>query len=685
MELTKPLGYYTDNTALRFHMLDVGEGLMILIIFPNDQVMLFDCNVTDDNESTILDYLSANIPFKINPATGNAEQFIDVFVNSHRDEDHYRGLKKINAQYPIQSIWDSGQTGATTKSLDYEYYMGLRRRLKEKDENNLKVLVPTETPVATFNGVEIFCFAGKEDFQSGFDNGITVFKAAAKIQHTNSIVLKISYGGRDILLTGDSDWKSWKEKIVPNFKKTVKSDILVASHHGSRSFFTDEANDTIDIQKNPDTTYMEAIEYIDPDVTLISCGKYETYHHPNEEAEALYKKYSSQANAYGYIPVTAELFADLKAVALNCGDTNPLAWNEFMVFISGKGEKVEGVIDTTLGRCLFNEILPQDLGYVDRSKEENLLLPEVDFHVGKKQLKDILQHVINTHGTTRTAEVLDDIKAMGYKYSTRAAMTVSISEMTVPPVKKQLIADAEKKVEQININYNRGRSTDEERYKNVIRVWQETDKTLLDALLSGLDKYNNIFMMADSGARGSNQQIKQLAGMRGLMADTSGHTIELPIKSNFREGLDVLEYFISAHGARKGLSDTALRTADSGYLTRRLVDVSQDLIIRETDCSVGKIIPGMYVYSFVNDRATNSSDAKEDILEPLQERITGRYLAEDIKDPATGEIIVAANHLVTPKRAAAIIKTGVTQVKIRTILTCRSQKVITFHKFNIFN
>ena len=336
------------------------------------------------------------------------------------------------------------------------------------------------------------------------------------------------------------------------------------------------------------------------------------------------------------------------------------------------GEEISGVVESTLGRFIFNEILPQDLGYVDRSKEENFLKLEVDFHVGKKQLKDILQHVINTHGTTRTAEVLDDIKAMGYKYSTRAAMTVSISEMTVPPVKKQLIAEAEQKVERINMNYNRGRSTDEERYKNVIRVWQETDKTLLKALLDGLDKYNNIFMMADSGARGSNQQIKQLAGMRGLMADTSGHTIELPIKSNFREGLDVLEYFISAHGARKGLSDTALRTADSGYLTRRLVDVSQDLIVRETDCSVGKAIPGMYVYSFVNDRATNSSDAKEDILEPLQERITGRYLAEDIKDPATGEIIVAANHLVTPKRAEAIIKTGVNQVKIRTILTCRS-------------
>ena len=336
------------------------------------------------------------------------------------------------------------------------------------------------------------------------------------------------------------------------------------------------------------------------------------------------------------------------------------------------GEEVSGNIESTLGRLIFNEILPQDLGYVDRSKEENLLLPEVDFHVGKKQLKDILQHVINTHGTTTTAEVLDDIKAMGYKYSTRAAMTVSISEMTVPPVKKQLLAEAEKKVEQITVKYNRGQATDEERHKNVIRVWQETDDKIKDALLQGLDKYNNIFMMADSGARGSNQQIKQLAGMRGLMADTSGNTIELPIKSNFREGLDVLEYFISAHGARKGLSDTALRTADSGYLTRRLVDVSQDLIIRETDCSAGKQIPGMYVYSFVNNRATNSSDAKEDILEPLQERITGRYLAEDIVDPATGEVIVEANHLVTPKRAEAIIKTGVDKVKIRTILTCRS-------------
>ena len=327
------------------------------------------------------------------------------------------------------------------------------------------------------------------------------------------------------------------------------------------------------------------------------------------------------------------------------------------------GEELSGNIESTLGRLIFNEILPQDLGYVDRSKEENLLLPEVDFHVGKKQLKDILQHVINTHGTTTTAEVLDDIKAMGYKYSTRAAMTVSISEMTVPPVKKQLLAEAEKKVEQITVKYNRGQATDEERHKNVIRVWQETDDKIKDALLQGLDKYNNIFMMADSGARGSNQQIKQLAGMRGLMADTSGRTIELPIKSNFREGLDVLEYFISAHGARKGLSDTALRTADSGYLTRRLVDVSQELIIREVDCSEGKEIPGMVVKAFMEG---------QEVIEGLKDRITGRYLAEDIVDPETGEILIKKNHMITPKRAEIIEKLGLKEVKIRTVLSCKS-------------
>lgn len=335
--------------------------------------------------------------------------------------------------------------------------------------------------------------------------------------------------------------------------------------------------------------------------------------------------------------------------------------------------KIQGNVESTLGRCIFNEMLPQDLGYVDRSKEENRFKLEVDFHVGKKQIKDILQRVINVHGTTKTAEVLDDIKAVGYKYSTRAAMTVSISEMTVPAVKKDLLSEAEAKVDEITRAYNRGRVTDEERHNGVIKVWQEADDKLKDALLEGLDKYNNIFMMADSGARGSNQQIKQLAGMRGLMADTTGNTIELPIKSNFREGLDVLEYFMSAHGARKGLSDTALRTADSGYLTRRLVDVAQDMIIRETDCCDGNgEIPGMVVSAFVNDKATADSDAKADILEPLEERIRGRYVAEDVVDPSTGNIILGSNHLVTPNKAKEIANAGVEKVKIRTILTCRS-------------
>ncbi len=335
------------------------------------------------------------------------------------------------------------------------------------------------------------------------------------------------------------------------------------------------------------------------------------------------------------------------------------------------GEKVTGSIETTLGRLIFNEILPQDLGFVDRTKPENALLLEVDFHVGKKGLKQILEKVINIHGATKTAEVLDDIKAMGYKYSTRAAMTVSVSDMTVPAKKPELIQQAQDTVDRITKNYKRGLVTEEERYKEVVETWKETDDELTEALLSGLDKYNNIFMMADSGARGSDKQIKQLAGMRGLMADTTGKTIELPIKSNFREGLDVLEYFMSAHGARKGLSDTALRTADSGYLTRRLVDVSQELSIRESDCSLNsdKEIPGMYVKAFM--------DGKEEI-ESLQDRITGRFSCETICDK-DGNVIVKANHMITPKRAAEVVNKGVdekgnpiTKVKIRTILTCRS-------------
>ncbi len=333
-----------------------------------------------------------------------------------------------------------------------------------------------------------------------------------------------------------------------------------------------------------------------------------------------------------------------------------------------------GNIESTLGRFLFNEIIPQDLGFVDRENPENVLLLEVDFHVGKKQLKQILEKVINTHGSTATAEVLDSVKSIGYKYSTRAAMTVSISDMTVPPQKPEMIQEAQDTVDKITKNFKRGLITEEERYKEVVETWKATDDALTEALLSGLDKYNNIFMMADSGARGSDKQIKQLAGMRGLMADTTGRTIELPIKSNFREGLDVLEYFMSAHGARKGLSDTALRTADSGYLTRRLVDVSQELIIHEVDCvEKGDEIPGMYVKAF--------TDGNEEI-ESLKERITGRYLCESIMDK-DGNVIVKKNHMVTPKRAELIMKKGVDEkgnplerIKIRTILTCRSHNGI---------
>ena len=335
------------------------------------------------------------------------------------------------------------------------------------------------------------------------------------------------------------------------------------------------------------------------------------------------------------------------------------------------GTEVSGFTETTVGLLIFNENIPQDLGFIDRSKAENALKFEVEFHVGKKQIKQILEKVINTHGATTTAEVLDNVKAMGYKYSTQAAMTVSISDMTVPPQKPQMIADAQDTVDKITRQYKRGLITDEERYKEVIETWKDTDDALTKALLTGLDKYNNIFMMADSGARGSDKQIKQLAGMRGLMADTTGRTIELPIKSCFREGLDVLEYFMSAHGAREGLSDTALRTADSGYLTRRLVDVSQHMIVRETDCcaGTGREIPGMVVKAFMEGREE---------IESLQERITGRFSCNTICDK-DGNVIVKANHMITPKRAAKVMAEGVdengnpiTQVKIRTVLTCRS-------------
>ena len=338
----------------------------------------------------------------------------------------------------------------------------------------------------------------------------------------------------------------------------------------------------------------------------------------------------------------------------------------------GSKKEEEGIIETTVGRLLFNEIIPQDLGFIDRSLPENRFLPEINFLVKKKNLKQILEKVMDVHGAMQTALTLDDIKSIGYKFSTKAAMTVSIHDMTVPETKETLLEEAQKTVDKIAKNFRRGLITEEERYKEVIETWKTTDEQLTHDLLTGLDNYNNIFMMADSGARGSDKQIKQLAGMRGLMADTTGKTIELPIKSNFREGLDVLEYFISAHGARKGLSDTALRTADSGYLTRRLVDVSQDLIIRDLDCSEGReSIPSLEI--------TELSDGQEKI-ESLQERITGRYVAEDIIDPETGNMVIKANHMVTPKRAPQVMdalnKMGRKSIRIRTVLTCRSKSGI---------
>ena len=324
------------------------------------------------------------------------------------------------------------------------------------------------------------------------------------------------------------------------------------------------------------------------------------------------------------------------------------------------GEEKSGIVESTLGRFIFNEILPQDLGFVDRSNPDNAFLLEVDFHVGKKQLKKILESVINTHGASVTAEVLDNIKATGYKYSTRAAMTVSISDMTVPASKPELLKRAQDTVDLISNNFRRGLITEEERYRAVVDTWNEIDGILTKDLLDGLDKYNNIFMMADSGARGSNQQIKQLAGMRGLMADTTGRTIELPIKSNFREGLDVLEYFMSAHGARKGLSDTALRTADSGYLTRRLVDVSQDVIIREDDCGTDE---GLEIFDI---------KAGNNVIEGLKERLIGRYLVHDFCDE-NGNVVVSKDKMMGEDEADIIVNSGVEKIEIRSILGCHAK------------
>jgi len=334
------------------------------------------------------------------------------------------------------------------------------------------------------------------------------------------------------------------------------------------------------------------------------------------------------------------------------------------ILVRRQVEDVTGMVETTVGRIIFNEIIPQDLGFVDRTDKENLIKYEIDFLTGKKELGKIINRCIHNHPNTETSVVLDNIKSLGYKFSTRGSLTVSVSDMKIPQAKYDLLEEGDKEVGKINKMFRRGLMTDEERHSKVIKVWEEIDNRITDALIANLGQYNDIYMMALSGARGSNRQIKQLAGMRGLMASPSGETIELPIKANFREGLSVQEYFISAHGARKGLSDTALRTADSGYLTRRLVDVSQDIIVREYDCcSDGKEVPYMEVAAFMDGQET---------IEPLTDRIRGRYSVEDIVDPSTGKVIVAKDVMINADQAEAVVAAGITNVKIRTILSCKS-------------
>ena len=323
-------------------------------------------------------------------------------------------------------------------------------------------------------------------------------------------------------------------------------------------------------------------------------------------------------------------------------------------------KKVSKIIDATVGRLIFNENIPQNLGYVDRTNSDKQFDLEIAFLVGKKQLSDIIERCIKIHGTTTTSEVLDRIKALGYKYSTRAALTVAVCDATIPPQKKDILAKADAEVEEITMEYEYGYISAQEKTKKIISLWTATTDEVTKKLKENFDRYNPIWMMADSGARGSISQIRQLAGMRGLIANTSGTVIEIPIRANYREGLNILEYFIASRGARKGLADTALRTADSGYLTRRLVDVSQDVIIREEDCGT---TDGIEVYEIKNGN---------EVVEPFAERLIGRYLAEDLRDEA-GELIVSRNKLIGDADAKKIVDAGVKRIKIRSVLECKSK------------
>ena len=362
-------------------------------------------------------------------------------------------------------------------------------------------------------------------------------------------------------------------------------------------------------------------------------------------------------------PGEGKIFADMDEVLM--------AYNEGIVGLHSKikvrvkkeidGEMRTQVIECTPGRLIFNEAIPQDIGFVDRSDKSKLFDLEINFLVGKKELGKIIDKCIRVHGTTKTAVILDKIKALGFKYSTRGAITISVSDMVIPEIKKQYLQETENTIDNIVKQYKRGLISDDERYNSVISAWTETGENITKALIDNLDRFNPVYMMSQSGARGNINQIKQLAGMRGLMADTSGKTIEIPIKSNFREGLNVLEFFISTHGARKGLADTALRTADSGYLTRRLVDVSQDVIVRELDCGT--------------DRGIEVFDIKDgsEVIEPLSERLIGRYPTEDIADPKTGEIYAHKGDVIDERTAERIGNSGIKKIKIRSVLTCQSE------------
>ncbi len=345
-----------------------------------------------------------------------------------------------------------------------------------------------------------------------------------------------------------------------------------------------------------------------------------------------------------------------------------MAYSEELVTLQAKikvrrtmvinGVEKSRIVDTTVGRIIFNQPIPQDLGYVDRSVEDNMFLYEVDFLVNKKKLGQIIDRCIHVHGTKITSEVLDRVKAQGYKYSTKGAVTVAVCDAVIPPQKADLLAEAEEKIAKVTKQYNKGLISNEERYANVIKIWTKTTDDVSVALANNLDPHNPIYMMADSGARGSMAQIRQLAGMRGLIANTSGKTIEIPIRANYREGLNILEYFIAGKGARKGLADTALRTADSGYLTRRLVDVSQDVIIREEDCGATE---GIIV-----------SDIREgnEMIEKLEERLQGRFAVEDILHPETGEVLVSKDKMMTVDDAKRVVDAGVDKVEIRSVLCC---------------